>query len=110
MTSSFATATVSSSSASSIPPSKMAQLRQQAEDLEGIFLNTLLKEMFASIKGESSITGSDFAQETWRGMQAEQMANSLAGGGGIGLAEAILPDLIAAQEAAQNATASRGAM
>lgn len=101
---------VSTTPGASITPAKMLQLHQQAEDLEGIFLNTLLKEMFASLKSDSSSEGGGFAEETWRGMQAEQMANSIAQGGGIGLAEALLPDLIAAQEAAQNATASRGAM
>jgi Rod binding domain-containing protein len=96
---------------SKIEPAKMLQLRQQAEELEGIFLNTLLKEMFASVKSQDGeMGGGGFAEETWRGMQAEQMANSIAEGGGIGLAEALLPDLIAAQEAAQNATPARGAM
>ena len=108
MTSSIAPL-AASATASTLPSTKVMQLRQQAEDLEGIFLNTLMKEMFASLKSESAEAGGGFAEDTWRGMQAEQMANSLAQGGGIGLAEAILPDLIAAQEAAQNATASRGA-
>ena len=102
--------TASKDVGSSLPPTKIAQLREQAKEFEGIFLNTLLKEMFASLKSEDSGMGSGFAQETWRGMQAEQMADSVAQAGGIGLADALLPDLIAAQEAAQNATISKGAM
>ncbi|MGV3489973.1 MAG: rod-binding protein [Devosia sp.] len=94
---------VVASDTSSISPAKMVQLKQQAEELEGIFLNTLMKEMFASVKSQDGeMGGGGFAEETWRGMQAEQMANSIAQGGGIGLAEALLPDLIAAQEAALN--------
>ncbi len=92
-----------------ISPQKMLQLRQQAEELEGIFLNTLVKEMFSSLGNEDDGMGGGFAQETWRGMQAEQMANSIARAGGIGLADSILPDLIAAQEAAQNNKFFRGA-
>ena len=92
-----------------IAPAKMMQLRQQAEELEGIFLNTLLKEMFASLGSEDDGMGGGFAQDTWRGMQAEQMANSIARAGGIGLADNIMPDLIAAQEAAQNNRSFRGA-
>jgi Rod binding domain-containing protein len=95
---------------SSISSAKLGQLREQAKEFEGIFLNTLLKEMFASLKTGDSGMGSGFAEETWRGMQAEHMADSVAQTGGIGLADAILPDLIAAQEAAQNATNSRGAI
>lgn len=95
---------------STLSPAKIGHLREQAKELEGVFLNTLMKEMFSSLKTDQSSFGGGFGEETWRGMQAEQFADSMAQAGGIGIADAILPDLIAAQEAAQNATKSRGAM
>jgi flagellar protein FlgJ len=73
------------------------RLRQHATDLEGVFLNTLMKEMFSSLQTEADSFGGGFAEETWRGMQAEQMAAAMAEAGGIGLADAILGDLIALQ-------------
>lgn len=78
------------------------RLREQATELEGIFLNSLMKEMFASIKADASDFGGGFAEETWRGIQAEQMAGAVAEAGGIGLADAIYTDLLAMQEANQN--------
>lgn len=87
--------------ATQLPPERMLQLRQQAEELESIFLNTLMKQMFTSIKTDESAMGGGFAEETWRGMQAEQMSAAVTRAGGIGLADALLPDLIAAQEASQ---------
>ena len=87
-----------------ISPERMLQLRQQAEELESVFLNTLMKQMFTSIKTDESVMGGGFAEETWRGMQAEQMADNLARAGGIGLADALMPDLLAAQEASQSKT------
>ncbi|MBN9310381.1 rod-binding protein [Devosia sp.] len=96
--------------ASSLSPARIGHLRQQAEDLEGVFLNTLMKEMFSSLKSDQSAMGGGFGEETWRGMQAEQMADAMARAGGIGIAEAILPDLIAVQEAAQNNPSIPGAM
>ena len=36
---------------------------------------------------------------TWRGMQAEQLANTLAEKGGIGLADNLMSDLLRLQEA-----------
>ena len=78
------------------------KLRQQAVELEGVFLNTLMKEMFSSVKTDTSEFGGGFAEETWRGMQAEQFANAMADAGGIGLAEALLPDLLALQESAKS--------
>ena len=89
--------------ATTLSPAQVGHLREQAKDLEGIFLNTLMKEMFSSLKTDENAMGGGFAEETWRGMQAEQMADVLARSGGVGLADALLPDLIAAQEAAQNA-------
>lgn len=95
---------------SSLSPTKIGHLRQQAEELEGVFLNTLMKEMFSSLKSDQSTMGGGFGEETWRGMQAEQLADAMARAGGIGIADAILPDLIALQEAAQNTTKIPGAM
>jgi flagellar protein FlgJ len=77
-----------------------AKLHQQAKDLEGVFLNTLMKEMFSSIKTDDKSMGGGFAEETWRGMQAEQFSSAMADQGGIGLADQLMPTLLKLQEAA----------
>lgn len=75
--------------------------RQQAEDLEGVFLNTLVKEMFAGIKTDGAF-GGGFGEETWRSIQSEELANAMAKAGGLGIADQLMGDLLAMQEAAQN--------
>jgi flagellar protein FlgJ len=75
-------------------------LRKQAVELEGVFLNTLMKEMFSSLDTSESSLGGGFAEETWRGMQAEQFASVLAEQGGIGLADQLMGDLLRIQEQA----------
>ncbi len=82
------------------------KLMHQAKDLEGVFLNTLMKEMFSSVSDdENSDTGDGgSAQSTWRDMQAEQLANAVADQGGIGLANQLMPSLLAMQEAAPSNT------
>ena len=75
------------------------KLRKQAVELEGVFLNTLMKEMFSSIDTSEESFGGGFAEETWRGMQAEQFATALADKGGIGLADNLMSDLLRLQEA-----------
>ena len=75
------------------------KLHKQAVELEGVFLNTLMKEIFSSIDTQEESFGGGFAEETWRGMQAEQVANSLAAQGGIGLADSLMSDLLRLQEA-----------
>jgi flagellar protein FlgJ len=75
------------------------RLRKQAVELEGVFLNTLMKEMFSSLDTDESHFGGGFAEETWRGVQAEQFADALARQGGIGLADQLMGDLLRLQEA-----------
>ena len=72
--------------------------------MEGVFLNMLTMELFASIKGDENF-GGGFGEETWRSMQAEQLANSMAQNGGIGIADDLMGQMIALQEAAN---ANRG--
>lgn len=83
-----------------LEPAQLNRLKQQAEDLEGVFLNLLTKEMFATVKSENGF-GGGFGEETWRSMQAEQLANTMAQNGGLGIADQLLGDMIAMQEAAQ---------
>jgi peptidoglycan hydrolase FlgJ len=82
-------------------PANIEQLRSQAKELEGVFLNTLMKQMFSGIKTDQSSFGGGFAEETWRGMQSEQLSNQIAENGGLGIADSLIGDLIAMQEAAQ---------
>lgn len=83
--------------AAELPEATQHKLRQQATDFESVFLNTLFKEMFSSVKTDQSAMGGGFAEETWRGIQAERMADAVAADGGLGIADAIYSDLIAAQ-------------
>lgn len=89
---------------STLSTSQLQRIRGQAEELEGVFLNILTKEMFASIKGDENF-GGGFGEETWRSMQAEQLANTMAQNGGIGLADDLMSQMIALQEAANSSQA-----
>ncbi|ODT75464.1 MAG: hypothetical protein ABS76_34225 [Pelagibacterium sp. SCN 64-44] len=77
----------------------MLRIRSQAEELEGVFLTMLTKQMFSGIKSDENF-GGGFGEETWRSMQAEELANTMARSGGIGIADQLMGEMIAAQEAA----------
>jgi flagellar protein FlgJ len=94
---------------SSLTPSQIARVRQQAEEFEGVFLNTLTKELFSSLKTDESVMGGGFGEETWRSMQSEQLAATMAQNGGLGIAEQLLHDLLALQEANNNLNTLPGA-
>jgi Rod binding domain-containing protein len=80
-------------------PGYAIALMKEAKRLEGVFLNTLTSEMFASIKTDGEF-GGGFGEQTWRSMQAEQLANQISEAGGIGLAENITRSLLDVQAAA----------
>ncbi len=85
--------------ASSVTPQQMQRIREQAEEMEGVFLTMLTKQMFSSVKSDENF-GGGFGEETWRSMQAEELANTMARSGGVGIASQLMGDMIAAQEAA----------
>ncbi len=99
------TLATSFSSGALVGADKVEQFRNQAKELESVFLNTLLSEMFSSIKTEGEF-GGGYAEETWRGMQSEQYAASLAQNGGVGIADQIMRQLLSAQENMQNSTSA----
>jgi peptidoglycan hydrolase FlgJ len=76
----------------------LGKMRAQAEELEGVFLNTLMSQLFSSIETEGDF-GGGFAEETWRSMQSEQYAAAMAETGGIGLADQLVSELMKLQEA-----------
>ena len=47
-----------------LSPAKLGHLKQQAQDLEGVFLNTLMKEMFSSLHADQDAMGGGFGEET----------------------------------------------
>lgn len=75
-----------------------ANLREKAVELEGVFLNTLVSEMFKGLETDSMF-GGGYAEETWRGMMSEQYAAEMAKAGGIGIADQMVAALIETQQA-----------
>ena len=81
-------------------PAPTTAMLAHAKQLEGVFLNTLTSQMFSSIKTDGAF-GGGFGEQTWRGMQSEQIADSIAQSGGVGLAGQIVQNLLDVQQAAQ---------
>ncbi len=73
------------------------RLKEKAVELEGVFLNTLVSEMFKGLETDSMF-GGGHAEETWRGMMAEQYADLMAKAGGIGMADQMVAALLEQQQ------------
>jgi Rod binding domain-containing protein len=68
------------------------KLKKSAQDFEAVFLHQLIEQMDKTVDRENSIMGGGSAEDYWRGMMNEQVAQSMAtqpGGSGMGLAESI---------------------
>lgn len=76
------------------------RLRRQAEAFEAMFLNALLTPVFQTIPTDGPFGGGS-AEETWRGLLVERYAEGIARRGGLGLADTVHRQLLAAQEEGQ---------
>ena len=78
-----------------IPP----EIRRVAEEFEAMALGELLRPMFEALKTDG-LGGGGFGEEMFRPMLVEQYAQSIAKSGGVGLADAIVAELVRMQSAA----------
>ena len=81
------------------PANSAAVMRENAEQFDAVFLNTMFQTMFAGLE-EGGAWGNDTGSEAWSGMLVEQYANTIAKAGGIGIADAVQRELLALQEMA----------
>ena len=72
--------------------------RQVAEDFESFFLSQALQPMFANLSPESPF-GGGMAEDMWRSLQVEEYAKAITKNGGIGIADAVMREMLQAQEA-----------
>ena len=70
-----------------------------AEEFESVFISIMLNSMTSGLQADAPFSGGH-AEETWRGLQNEEIAKSISTAGGLGIADAIYRELIAIQEGA----------
>ncbi len=67
-----------------------------AQDFEAVYLSQLTSLMFDSAPTDGPFGGGS-AEQTWRGMMAEQMGKQMARAGGVGLASSVYDQIIRLQ-------------
>jgi Rod binding domain-containing protein len=80
-----------------VPAVVPARMRETAEAFEASFLSQMLKPMFEGLSTEAPFGGGE-AEGTWRGFLVEAMANQAVRGGGIGLADQVVAQMLKMQE------------
>jgi len=69
-----------------------------AQDFEGVFLNSMMQQMFTGLQGEGPMGGNG-ATGIWRSFLTDEFAKGFAKAGGIGIADQVYGTLLAQQEA-----------
>ena len=77
-----------------------ARMRETAEAFEASFLSQILKPMFEGLSTEAPFGGGE-AEGTWRGFLVDAMAKQTVRGGGIGLADQVVAQMLKMQEEGQ---------
>ncbi len=89
--------TIGLPSSKNAKPLSMEKMKFQAQEFEGQILGTLLNQMFTGIGAEDNSLHAGQAESTWRGLLNEEYGKSLARNGGIGLADAVVHELVRMQ-------------
>ncbi len=73
------------------------QARRVAEEFEAIFLGQVLKPMFATVPTDGPF-GGGLSEDMWRSLQVDEYGKAIARSGGIGIADAVLRQILKMQE------------
>ncbi len=108
----MAIAPVSSGAALPLPPHpvstapdaahKAAEAKQTAQKFEAVFLGQMTQLMMQSVETGDEFSGGH-GEEMFRGVLAEKLGTEMARTGGVGLAPAVLAQIIKMQGASGNA-------
>lgn len=82
------------------PNAETPRMRETAERFEASFLSQMLKPMFEGLSTEAPFGGGE-AEGTWRGFLVDAMARQTVRGGGIGLADQVVAQMLKMQEEGQ---------
>lgn len=72
-------------------------IHRKAVAFEAIYLAQMLKPMFEGLETAAPF-GGGAGEEVWRSMQVQEFGQAIAENGGVGLADAVYGELLAAQE------------
>lgn len=81
-----------------VPPEVKAKLQEKAQEFESYFLQQFISLTMPDMS-EDPMFGGGFAEQTFNTKLQEEMANSMARKGGLGLTQRVYAELLKAQEA-----------
>lgn len=77
---------------------QVAKTRQSAKDFEAMAVAELLRPMFKTVDSSKGLFGGGAGEAAWQPMMVNEMAKMLVKGGGLGIADAVLKEMLHMQE------------
>jgi len=81
-----------------IDGTKQERMEQVAQDFESLFVNQLLKRFDETVDHEDNIMYGGHAEDMFRGMLNDEIAKTVAKGGGVGIASMVREEIIRSYE------------
>ena len=81
-----------------LTPEQIAKTAQSAKDFEAMAVSQLLQPMFATVDTSKGMFGGGQAEATWKPMMVDEMSKMLVKNGGIGIADAVMKEMLRIQE------------
>jgi Rod binding domain-containing protein len=83
-----------------LSPAQIAKTQKTAKDFEAMALGEMLKPMFDTVDTSKGLFGGGIGEATWKPMMVEEMAKSIAQGGGVGIADEVMKEMLSLQDKA----------
>jgi Rod binding domain-containing protein len=75
----------------------LAKIRETAQDFEAVFISQMIKPMFEGLKADNMFGGGQ-AEDMWQSQMITEYGKTIAKSGGIGIADAVMGEMIRLQE------------
>lgn len=84
---------------STLSPEQIEKTRKSAKDFEAMAVAEMLRPMFKTVDTSKGMFGGGAGEAAWQPMMVNEMAKIMVKGGGIGIADAVLKEMLRMQEA-----------
>jgi Rod binding domain-containing protein len=83
---------------STLSPEQVAKTWKSAQDFESMAVAEMLRPMFATVDTSKGLFGGGAAEAAWKPMMVDEMAKMVTKHGGIGIADAVMKEMLQMQE------------
>ena len=77
-----------------------AAMRKTAKEFEAMYISQMMRPMFENIEAEEPFGGGQ-SEKMWKSLQIDEYGKAISNAGGVGMADAVMREMIMLQEASQ---------